>query len=63
MTPYMILAKHPAKVPGAPSRTGYFVGLLAARAWAEAKPEKSARQLIEAKPEELWRALEATLEP
>ena len=57
MTAYMILGKHHKNFAAAPSRCGYYVGLLAARAWAKANPDKGARDLIEADPEEIWQAL------
>lgn len=54
---FMTLGKRLRPVPKAPSRTGYFVGLLAARAWSSAHPDKGAADLIAAPPKDLWEAL------
>lgn len=59
---FMTLGKRLGPVPKAPSRTGYFVGLLAARAWMEAHPDKKAADLIAASPNDLWRALVDTID-
>ena len=58
MKSYMILGKPLGKVRGAPSRCGYFVGLLAARAWSEANPKKGPADLIKASADEIWAAFE-----
>lgn len=53
---FMILGGELDSVKGAPSRCGYYVGLLAARAWQKANPKKSTAALLDASDKEIWAA-------
>jgi hypothetical protein len=59
---FMILGRPLPEVPGAPSRCGYFVAFLAARAWQGAHPKRGPAELIEARADEIWKAF-ADAEP
>ena len=45
-------------VPGAPSRTAYYLGFLACRAWRSAHPREPLSELLRADPEEIFALLE-----
>ncbi|MBL8857435.1 MAG: hypothetical protein JNL28_02875 [Planctomycetes bacterium] len=53
---WMILGKGLPQIPEAPSRCGYFVALLASRAWQAEHPDKGPAELIAAPAEEIWQA-------
>lgn len=55
--PWMQLGVPLDAVPGAPSRCGYYLGWLAARAWLEADPERDLAGLLRAAPEDVLGAL------
>jgi hypothetical protein len=44
-------------VQGVPSRSGYYIGWLAARAWAEKHPGKSHAELLTASADDIFSAL------
>jgi hypothetical protein len=54
---YLVLGKPLDRVPGAPSRCGYFVGLLAVRAWQQAHPDSGPAELIETSAADIWQSL------
>ena len=56
-TPWLTLGKPLQSVPGAPSRCGYYVALLAIRAWHAQHPEAGPAELLAADPEAFWEAL------
>lgn len=44
-------------VPGAPDRTGYYVGFLAVKAWVRQNPGRPLQDLPSVAPEDFWQAL------
>jgi hypothetical protein len=56
---WMTLGKRLPQVTEAPSRCGYFIALLASRAWHGAHPDKGPADLIAAPAEEIWQAFSA----
>lgn len=56
-TPFVVLGRRHVAFPAAPSRTGYYVGWLAARAWTDAHPDASPRDLLDASTDEIFAAL------
>jgi len=57
-TEFMLLDVPLSSVPGAPSRTAYYVAWLAARAWRTANPERSPADLLTVPAEEIFAALD-----
>lgn len=57
-TPYMILHSQPARIPGAPSRSAYYIAWLAAKAWHEAHPDRPPADLLTVPAKEIFAALE-----
>ncbi len=60
---YMILGQKLTSVPGAPSRCGYYVALLAVRGWQKAHPDLGAAELLATNPDDLWRTLPMETKP
>ena len=54
---FMVLGKSLPDVKGSPDRCGYYVGLLACRAWVKANPKATPADLIAAKPAAILRSL------
>jgi hypothetical protein len=49
-----------SKVSGAPSRSGYYLGWLAARAWSKKHSKKGYAELLAASPDEIFAALKCS---
>ena len=60
---YLVLGKQLDQVPGAPSRCGYFVGLMAVRAWQQAHPESGPADLMATRAADLWQSLPMEKKP
>ena len=55
---FLALHKPLQAVPGAPDRTGYYVALLAIRAWVRQHPQRPLQDLFTVSPAEFWQALQ-----
>jgi|GEM_PF-5433156 len=55
--PFLFLHEKLTSVDGAPDRTGYYVGYLACKAWHERNANRTAADLLAAKPDEILHAL------
>lgn len=62
MTTFLQLHKPLQSVPGAPDRTGYYVGFLAVKAWVRQNPERPLQELLSVSPKEFWQALEQDMQ-
>jgi hypothetical protein len=58
ISPWVSLGRPPHEVPGAPSRSAYYIGRLAVRAWLRAHPDADARALLAAPVDEVYAALD-----